>query len=128
VFVALGSNGAVQPDDFFDQAARLVLDQGLRALVVTGPGGRPGGVVGLDDVHVTGYVAFGEVMDRCRSAVHHAGGGPRRLGPPGGRRRHLRGRHREPPALTFRWEISDKRTPWTRRSGAPNVAGSGVSR
>ena len=75
VLVTLGSNGAIQPDDFFDQAARLVLDQGLRALVVTGPGGRPGGVVGLDDVHVTEYVAFSEVMDRCRAAVHHAGVG-----------------------------------------------------
>lgn len=77
VLVTLGSNGAIQPDDgFFDQAARSVLDQGLRALVVTGPGGRSGGgVAGRGDVHVTDYVPFGEVMDGCRAAVHHAGVG-----------------------------------------------------
>jgi UDP:flavonoid glycosyltransferase YjiC (YdhE family) len=75
VLVTLGSNGAILPDDFFDQAARLVIGQGLRALVVTGPGGRSGGVGGLDDVHVTGYVAFSEVMQRCRATVYHAGVG-----------------------------------------------------
>jgi UDP-glucoronosyl and UDP-glucosyl transferase len=74
VLVTLGSNGAMGPDDFFEHATRLVLDQGLRALVVTGPGGRADDVTGLDGVHVTEHVAF-SAMDRCRAAVHHAGVG-----------------------------------------------------
>jgi UDP:flavonoid glycosyltransferase YjiC (YdhE family) len=32
-------------------------------------------VTDLDRVHVTDEVAFSEVMDRCRAAVHHAGVG-----------------------------------------------------
>ncbi len=75
VLVTLGSNGAIGPEDFFEHATRLVLDQGVRALVVTGPGGRADDVMGLDGVHVTEYVAFSEVLDRCRAAVHHAGVG-----------------------------------------------------
>jgi len=75
VLVTLGSNGAIGPDDFFEPATRLVLHQGVRALVVTGPGGRADDVTGLDGVHVTEYVAFSEVMDRCRAAVHHGGVG-----------------------------------------------------
>lgn len=39
---------------------------------MTGPDGRPDDVTGLDGVHVTEYVAFSAVMDRCRAAVHHA--------------------------------------------------------
>jgi rhamnosyltransferase subunit B len=75
VLVTLGSNGAIGTDDFFEHATRQVLDQGVRALVVTGPGGRADDVTGLDGVHVTEYVAFSEVMDRCRAVVNHAGVG-----------------------------------------------------
>jgi rhamnosyltransferase subunit B len=75
VLVTLGSNGAIGPDDFFDHTARVVLDQGHRALVVTGPGGGLNAVAGPDDVHVTEYVPFSQVMDRCRAVVHHAGAG-----------------------------------------------------
>jgi rhamnosyltransferase subunit B len=75
VLVTLGSNGAMGPDDFFEHATRLVLDQGVRSLIVTGPGGCADDMTGLDGVHVTEYVPFSEVMDRCRAAVHHGGVG-----------------------------------------------------
>jgi rhamnosyltransferase subunit B len=75
VLVTLGSNGAIGPDDFFEHATRLVLHHGVRALVVTGPGGRADDVTGLDGVHVREYVAFSAVMGRCRAAVHHGGVG-----------------------------------------------------
>jgi rhamnosyltransferase subunit B len=74
VLVTLGSNGGIAPDDFFDHTARVVLDHGHRALVVTGPGGRLSPLVG-PDVHVTEYVPFSQVTDRCRAVVHHAGAG-----------------------------------------------------
>jgi rhamnosyltransferase subunit B len=75
VLVTLGTNGAMGPDDFFEHATRLVLDQGVRSLIVTGPGGCADDMTGLDGVHVTEYVPFSEVMDRCRAAVHHGGVG-----------------------------------------------------
>jgi UDP:flavonoid glycosyltransferase YjiC (YdhE family) len=80
VLVTLGSNGAIGPDDFFGHATRLVLHHGVRALVVTGPGGRADDVTGLDGVHVREYVAFSAVMGRCLAAVHH--GGSARPSPP----------------------------------------------
>jgi hypothetical protein len=55
LLVTLGSNGAIDPDDFFDHAARVGLDARLRVLVVTGPGQARHNLAGLDGVHVTDY-------------------------------------------------------------------------
>jgi rhamnosyltransferase subunit B len=75
LLVTLGSNGAIDPDDFFDHAARVALDARLRVLVVTGPGQARHNLAGLDGVHVTDYAPFSTVMTRCRAAIHHAGVG-----------------------------------------------------
>jgi rhamnosyltransferase subunit B len=75
LLVTLGSNGAIDADDFFDHAARVVLDAGRRVLVVTGPGQPRHNVAGLDGVHVTEYAPFSAVMGRCVGAIHQAGVG-----------------------------------------------------
>jgi rhamnosyltransferase subunit B len=75
LLVTLGSNGAIDADDFFDHAARVVLAAGRRVLVVTGPGQARHNLAGLDGVHVTEYAPFSAVMARCLGAIHHAGVG-----------------------------------------------------
>jgi rhamnosyltransferase subunit B len=73
VLVTLGSSSALDPNDFFNHAARVALDQGARVLVVTGPAPPPPAVQNLDAVHVTDYAPFSQVMPRCQAVIHHAG-------------------------------------------------------
>jgi rhamnosyltransferase subunit B len=73
--VTLGSSSALAPADFFSHAARVALDEGARALVVTGPAQVPPGLRDIDGVHVTEYAPFSVVMPRCRAVIHHAGVG-----------------------------------------------------
>jgi rhamnosyltransferase subunit B len=75
VLVTLGSSSALAPADFFSRAARVALDEGARALVVTGPAQAPLGLRDVDGVHVTAYASFSVVMPRCRAVIHHAGVG-----------------------------------------------------
>jgi rhamnosyltransferase subunit B len=75
VLVTLGSSSALDPTDFFNHAARVALDEGVRALVVTGPAPAPPALRNVDAVHVTDYAPFSVVMPRCEAVIHHAGVG-----------------------------------------------------
>jgi rhamnosyltransferase subunit B len=73
VLITLGSSTAVLAGDFFDLAARAVLDHGERALVVTGPAPETLVPRERDGLHVTTFAPFGAVAPRCAGAIHHAG-------------------------------------------------------
>ncbi len=74
VLVTLGSSSALDPEDFFDLAVRVTLEQGSRVLVVTGPA-TPPKLIDRDEVCTIEYAPFSTVMPRCRAAIHHAGVG-----------------------------------------------------
>ncbi len=74
VLVTLGSSSALEPEDFFDLAVRVTLEQGARVLAITGPA-TPPKLINPDQVCTVDFAPFSAVMPRCRATIHHAGAG-----------------------------------------------------
>jgi UDP:flavonoid glycosyltransferase YjiC (YdhE family) len=75
VLVTLGGSSAVDPGDFYAEAAAAVRRLGRRALVLAGPTPEPVVLDADGDALAVPFAPFGEVAPRCVAAVHHGGVG-----------------------------------------------------
>jgi rhamnosyltransferase subunit B len=75
ILVTLGASSSLDPQGFYDHAAKAVAQLGHRALILTGPTPTPIHLPSNDLVFSAPFAPLSVVAARCRAAVHHGGVG-----------------------------------------------------